>query len=70
MELKYAHVIQVSSETESQDLLEEDSTTGQALLTRSAQTEFKEHFLSDKLDLVFVLDTGPGMEVFYQNNSF
>ena len=34
------------------------------------QKEFKERFLSDKLDLVFVLDTSPNMKNFYQKNLF
>lgn len=37
---------------------------------RSSQPEFEEAFLSDKLDLVFVLDTSPAMEVFYKTNLF
>jgi len=37
---------------------------------RPGQNEFLNKLLSDKLDLVFVLDTGPGMESFYKSNAF
>ena len=37
---------------------------------RQGQKEFLDIFLSDKLDLVFVLDTNPGMKSFYQTNLF
>ena len=72
MELKYTDVIPISSETPSEkfDPLEKSQNSPLSLLNRSAQTEFKEHFLSDSIDMVFVLDTSPGMEEFYQNNSF
>ena len=52
--------------------LEEDSlgsNIGERILkTRSGQKEFKDRFLSDKLDMVFILDTGPGMESFYDKD--
>lgn len=35
---------------------------------RSSQREFEDSFLSDKLDLVFILDTSPEMEEFYKKN--
>ena len=70
MEIQYASVIQTPSVETDQNKVPEEPQTGQSLLTRSANKEFKEHFLSDKLDLVFVLDTGLGMEPFYQNNPF
>ena len=63
--VKSAFIHDVETDQKSDELYE-----GQPLLTRSAQKEFKEHFLSDKLELVFVLDTGPGMEAFYHNNPF
>ena len=37
---------------------------------RQGQKEFPDRFLSDKLDLVFVLDTSPSMKSFYQTNPF
>ena len=37
---------------------------------RSSQKDFKETFLSDKLDLVFVLDTQPYMKSVYQKSLF
>ena len=71
VELKYAGVITAPSvETNQEKKALGESGNKRSLLTRSAQKKFKEHFLSDKLDLVFVLDTSPGMEVFYQNNPF
>ena len=70
MEVQYASVIPSSLAELSQNKAPEESQIGQPLLTRSAQKEFKEHFLSDKLDLVLILDTSPGMELFYQNNPF
>ena len=42
----------------------------QFLNSRSGVEEFKNTFSSNKLDLVFVLDTSPSMENFYQNNLF
>ena len=66
MELKYTNVTQASSA----DSDSHENQTAQDILTRSTQKEFKESFLSNKLDLVFILDTSPGMELFYQNNSF
>ena len=47
----------------------EESFQRQAFL-RSSQKEFKEAFLSDKLDLVFVLDTNSYMNSLYQKNLF
>ena len=71
IELKYAEVTSSPSvETHQENNTLEESNNSSSLLTRSVQKEFKEHFLSDKLDLVFILDTSPGMEVFYQNNPF
>lgn len=32
--------------------------------------EFKSRFLSNKLDMVFILDTGPGMKDFFKQNPF
>ena len=40
------------------------------VVPRQHQPEFIKSFQSDKLDLVFILDTGPGMKSFYQNNPF
>ncbi len=34
--------------------------------SRSFQKEFRDIFLSEKLDMVFIMDTGHGMEAFYQ----
>lgn len=37
---------------------------------RSGEKKFQEIFSSDKVDLIFVLDTGPNMEAFYETNPF
>ena len=70
MELQYANTVQIPSNSDQNEISEEDSQIAQNFLTRSSQNEFKEHFLSNKLDLVFILDTSPGMESFYKNNPF
>ena len=69
MELKYASVepVQPDSGLYGSSL---NKDTANSIPTRSSQQEFKEHFLSNKLDLVFIMDTSPGMESFYQSNSF
>lgn len=51
------------------------TSTGEAssvdpLIFPRKQDDYKDRFLSDKLDLVFVLDTHPGMENFYKKNLF
>ena len=61
--------------TQSEHLLNQFSTKeediSQRYITlRSGEKEFTETFLSNKLDLVFVLDTQPNMESFYQKNIF
>ena len=38
------------------------------VFARSSQKKFKDQFASDKLDLVFVLDTSPAMSSFYAQN--
>ena len=64
MELKYASVEPIQSESTLNESI------ANSISTRSSQRKFKKYFLSDKLDLVFIMDTGPGMESFYQSNSF
>ena len=65
--MHYAHLESASqadlSDMENQDL-------GEKIPSRSGEKEFKETFVSDKLDLVFVLDTKPEMAPFYQTELF
>lgn len=65
------HYSQLNS-SKSSELLADSSVNPQGglNLSRPHKDKFEEVFLSDKLDLVFVLDTSPGMENFYQKNVF
>ena len=47
-----------------------DQGVGETVPSRSGEKEFEETFISDKLDLVFVLDTSSDMEAFYQSDLF
>ena len=69
IDMEYANVIQSPSLNSDTNEIAKKQTR-QSFSTRSFQKEFKERFLSNKLDLVFILDTSPGMESFYKKNPF
>ena len=70
MELQYGSAVKTSLEEQLKASSSQTDSNMESISTRSTQKEFKNHFVSNKLDLVFVLDTGPGMKAFYQNNPF
>ena len=65
--MHYAH-LESASQADLSDI--ENQDMGEKIPSRSGEKEFKETFVSDKLDLVFVLDTKPEMVPFYQTGLF